>query len=160
MFSFIKKIFTTQKVKSQDASLQTLKPFFEEYISKNENSSDSKSLMSGIFYGTFEVIDKLKSKNDVSFEKIDIIKSFEMHKILELASFNDPSADNLRHILQKFNLVETRFLHKNKGSENVKYGIKHNISMEEYRLFSSCIYELQQLLDKHIQSDPFKIQLN
>ena len=159
MFSIIKKIFTNQKVKSQDASLQTLKPFFEKYITKNEHASDFKSLISGLFYGTFEVIDKLKSQHNVSLSKIDIIKSFEMHKILELASFNDPSADNLRHILQKFNLVETRFLHKNKGSENVKYVIKHNISMEEYRLFSSCIYDLQQLLDKHIQSDPFKIKL-
>ena len=52
MFGFIKKIFLGNKINAQDVSLKTLKPFFEKYLAKNESSSEMRSLMSGVFYGT------------------------------------------------------------------------------------------------------------
>ena len=151
MFKFIKKVFGDNRINVQDVSLKTLKPFFEKYLAKNESPTEMRSLMSGVFYGTMEVIDKLKQQGK-TFSKSDLIESFGKPSLLELASLKDKSADNLRDVLQGFNLVQAKFIHN--GDETVvKYVTKHKITTDDYRMLINCIYNLQEFLEKVIRKD-------
>lgn len=151
MFGFIKKIFLGNKINAQDVSLKTLKPFFEKYIAKSESPAEMRSLMSGVFYGTMEVIDKLKQQGK-TFNKSDLLEIFDKPALLELASLKDKSADNLRDVLQEFNLVQAKFIHD--GDETiVKYIIKNKIATDDYRMLINCVYNLQEFLEKAIRED-------
>lgn len=151
MFGFIKKIFLGNKINAQDVSLKTLKPFFEKYIAKSESPAEMRSLMSGVFYGIMEVIDKLKQQGK-TFNKSDLLEIFDKPALLELASLKDKSADNLRDVLQEFNLVQAKFIHY--GDETiVKYIIKNKIATDDYRMLINCVYNLQEFLEKAIRED-------
>lgn len=151
MFGFIKKIFLGNKINAQDVSLKTLKPFFEKYLTKNESSVEMRSLMSGVFYGTMEVIDKLKQQGK-TFNKSDLLEAFDKPALLEFASLKDKSADNLRDVLQEFNLVQAKFIHD--GDETIiKYIIKNKIATDDYRMLINCVYNLQEFLEKSIRND-------
>lgn len=97
-------MFFGNKIDAPNVSLKTLKPFFEKYLAKNESPAEMRSLMSGVFYGTMEVIDKLKQQGK-TFNKSDLLEAFDKPALLEFASLKDKSADNLRDVLQDFNLV-------------------------------------------------------
>jgi hypothetical protein len=151
MFKFIKNMFFGNKIDAQNVSLKTLKPFFEKYLAKNESPAEMRSLMSGVFYGAMEVIDKLKQQGK-TFNKSDLLEAFDKPALLEFASLKDKSADNLRDVLQEFNLVQAKFIHD--GDETIiKYIIKNKIATDDYRMLINCVYNLQEFLEKAIRED-------
>lgn len=151
MFKFIKNMFCGNKIDAQNVSLKTLKPFFEKYLAKNESPAEMRSLMSGVFYGTMEVIDKLKQQGK-NFNKSDLLEAFDKPALLEFASLKDKSADNLRDVLQDFNLVQAKFIHDS-DETIVKYVIKDKIATDDYRMLINCVYNLQEFLEKSIRMD-------
>ena len=110
-----------------------------------------RSLMSGVFYGTMEVIDKLKQQGK-TFNKSDLLEAFDKPALLEFASLKDKSADNLRDVLQDFNLVQAKFIHDS-DETIVKYVIKDKIATDDYRMLINCVYNLQEFLEKSIRND-------
>lgn len=151
MFKFIKKVFLGNKINAQDVSLKTLKPFFVKYLAKNQSPTEMRSLMSGVFYGVMEVIDKLKQQGR-TFNKRELLEVFDKQGLLEFASLKDKSADNLREILQEFNLVQAKFIHNGDETE-IKYIIKNKIATDDYRMLVNCVYNLQEFLEKTIRKD-------
>ena len=144
-------MFFGNKIDAQNVSLKTLKPFFEKYLAKNESPAEMRSLMSGVFYGAMEVIDKLKQQGK-TFNKSDLLEAFDKPALLEFASLKDKSADNLRDVLQEFNLVQAKFIHD--GDETIiKYIIKNKIATDDYRMLINCVYNLQEFLEKAIRED-------
>lgn len=151
MFKFIKKVFLGNKINVQDVSLKTLKPFFVKYLGKNQSPTEMRSLMSGVFYGVMEVIDKLKQQGR-TFNKRELLEVFDKQGLLEFASLKDKSADNLRDVLQDFNLVQAKFIHDS-DETIVKYVIKDKIATDDYRMLINCVYNLQEFLEKSIRND-------
>lgn len=151
MFKFIKNMFFGNKIDAQNVSLKTLKPFFEKYLAKNTSPAEMRSLMSGVFYGTMEVIDKLKQQGR-TFNKRELLEVFDKQGLLEFASLKDKSADNLRDVLQEFNLAQAKFIHDGDETE-IKYIIKNKIATDDYRMLINCVYNLQEFLEKSIRND-------